>query len=122
MVPRQIALTLLSVRPKRLYSIDFPISDGAGDFALAGDAGHSAIAPLSPSLAHQKAEGVPETGAMRMTKSILQIQSMPRPVARSFALAALLVVLVLSVGGALAERMEQRAVEDRLSIGDAAGN
>ena len=59
---------------------------------------------------------------MRMTKSIFQIQSMPRPVARSFALAALLVVLVLSVGGALAERMEQRAVEDRLSIGDAAGN
>ncbi|HJT13022.1 MAG TPA: hypothetical protein VJ790_10430 [Dongiaceae bacterium] len=57
-----------------------------------------------------------------MTKSIFQIQSMPRPVARSFALAALLVVLVLSVGGALAERMEQRAVEDRLSIGDTAGN
>ena len=59
---------------------------------------------------------------MRMTKSIFQIQSMRRPVARSFALAALLVVLVLSVGGALAERMEQRASEDRLSIGDAAGN
>ncbi len=59
---------------------------------------------------------------MRMTKSVFQIRSMPRPVARSFALAALLVVLVLSVGGALAERMEQRAVEDRLSIGDAAGN
>ncbi len=59
---------------------------------------------------------------MRMTKSMFQIRSVRRPVARSFALAALLVVLVLSVGGALAERMEQRAVEDRLSIGDAAGN
>jgi hypothetical protein len=59
---------------------------------------------------------------MRMTKTIFRIQSMPRPVARSLALAALLVVLVLSVGGALAERMEQRASEDRLSIGDIAEN
>jgi hypothetical protein len=56
-----------------------------------------------------------------MTKTIFHTQSMPRPVARSLALAALLVVLVLSVGGALAERMEQRASEDRLSIGDVAG-
>jgi hypothetical protein len=59
MVPRQIALTLMSVRPKRLYSMDFPIDDWICDFGAAGDAGHSAIAPLSPSLAHQKAEGVP---------------------------------------------------------------
>jgi hypothetical protein len=55
-----------------------------------------------------------------MTKTILHIQLMPRPVARSLALAALLVILVLSVGGALAERMEQRATQDRLSFGDAA--
>ena len=58
---------------------------------------------------------------MRMTKTIFHIQSMPRPLARSLALVALLVVLVLSVGGALAERMEQRASADRLSIGDIAG-
>jgi hypothetical protein len=55
-----------------------------------------------------------------MTKTIFHIQPMPRPVARSLALAAGLFVLVLSVGGALAERMEQRASEDRLSIGDVA--
>jgi hypothetical protein len=59
---------------------------------------------------------------MRMTKTIFHIQSMPRPVARSLAFAALLVILLLSVGGALAERMEQRASADRLSIGDVAGN
>ena len=53
-----------------------------------------------------------------MTKTIFHIQS----VARSLALAALLVVLVLSVGGALAERVEQRASADRLSIGDVAEN
>ena len=53
-----------------------------------------------------------------MTKTIFHIQSKPR----SLALAALVVVLVLSVGGALAERMEQRASEDRLSIGDIAEN
>ena len=55
-----------------------------------------------------------------MTKTIFHIQPMPRTVARSLALAALLVILVLSVGGALAERMGQRAAEDRLSIGDVA--
>lgn len=53
-----------------------------------------------------------------MTKTIFQIQQMPRPLARPLALAALLVILVLSVGGALAERMEQRASQDRLVIGD----
>ena len=57
---------------------------------------------------------------MRMTKTIFHIQPMPRTVARSLALAALLVVLGLSVGGALAERMEQRASQDRISIGDVA--
>jgi hypothetical protein len=57
-----------------------------------------------------------------MTKTIFHIQPMPRTVARSLALAALLVILVLSVGGALAERMEQRASADRLSIGDVAEN
>lgn len=57
---------------------------------------------------------------MRMAKTIFHIQPMPRTFARSLALAALLVILVLSVGGALAERLEQRAVEDRLSIGEVA--
>ncbi|NJO33369.1 MAG: hypothetical protein HC869_09705 [Rhodospirillales bacterium] len=55
-----------------------------------------------------------------MTKTIFHIHSMPRPLARSLAIAAMLVILVLSVGGALAERLEQRASEDRLSIGDVA--
>jgi hypothetical protein len=55
---------------------------------------------------------------MRMTKTILHLSSMPR----SLGLVALLVVLVLSVGGALAERIEQRASADRLSIGDVADN
>ena len=55
-----------------------------------------------------------------MTKTIFHIHPMPRTVARSLALAALLVILVLSVGGALAERLEHRATSDRLSIGDVA--
>ena len=57
---------------------------------------------------------------MRMTKTIFHVQPMPRPVARSLAIAALLVIVVLSIGGALAQRMEQRASEDRLSFGDVA--
>ncbi|HEV8391467.1 MAG TPA: hypothetical protein VGQ35_16570 [Dongiaceae bacterium] len=55
-----------------------------------------------------------------MTKTIFHIHPMPRQIARPLALAALLVILVLSIGGALAQRMEQRASEDRLSIGDVA--
>jgi hypothetical protein len=55
-----------------------------------------------------------------MIKSIFHFQPIPRQSARSLAIAALLVVLVLSIGGALAQRMEQRASEDRLSIGDIA--
>ena len=53
-----------------------------------------------------------------MTKTIVHIQPLPRVLARPVAVAALLVVLVLSVGGALAERLEQRASDDRLSVGD----
>jgi hypothetical protein len=55
-----------------------------------------------------------------MTKTIFHIQPISRQFARSLAIAALLVVLVLSIGGALAQRMEQRASEDRLSFGDVA--
>ena len=55
---------------------------------------------------------------MNMSKTIFHFQPLPRPLARPLALAALLVILVLSVGGALAERMEQRASQDRLTIGD----
>jgi len=55
-----------------------------------------------------------------MTKTIFHIQPMPRPVARSLAIAAILVVVILSVGGALAQRMEERASEDRFSFGDIA--
>ncbi len=54
---------------------------------------------------------------MNMSKTIFHIQTLPRPLARPLALAALLVILALSVGGALAERMEQRASQDRLTIG-----
>jgi hypothetical protein len=57
---------------------------------------------------------------MKMTKTMIHIRSMPARAARSLGLAALLVILGLSVGGALAERLEQRASEDRLSIGDVA--
>jgi hypothetical protein len=52
-----------------------------------------------------------------MTKTIFHIQPMPRPMARSLAIAAILVIVVLSIGGALAQRMEQRAVQDRFSVG-----
>ena len=55
-----------------------------------------------------------------MTKTIFQTQPMSRVMARSMAIAALLVIVVLSIGGALAERMEQRATQDRLSFGDTA--
>ncbi|HET6157209.1 MAG TPA: hypothetical protein VFE34_02600 [Dongiaceae bacterium] len=55
-----------------------------------------------------------------MTKTIFHIQPIPQPVARSLAIAALLVIIILSIGGALAQRMEQRASEDRLSFGDVA--
>jgi hypothetical protein len=57
---------------------------------------------------------------MKMTKTMIHIRSIPVRAARSLGLAALLVIFGLSVGGALAERLEQRASEDRLSIGDVA--
>jgi ABC-type Fe3+-siderophore transport system permease subunit len=58
-----------------------------------------------------------------MIKTVLHLQPMSRQsarpqLARPLAVAALLVILALSVGGALAQRMEQRASEDRLVIGD----
>lgn len=53
-----------------------------------------------------------------MTKTIFHFEPLPRPLARPLAVAALLVILVLSIGGALAERMGQRASQDRLSFGD----
>ena len=64
---------------------------------------------------------------MKMTKTIFHIQSMPRPLvrpplARPLAVAALLVILVLSVGGALAQRMQEHESQDRLTIGDVAGH
>ena len=55
-----------------------------------------------------------------MNKTILQMQYYPQHLSRSLAFAAILIILALSIGGALAERMEQRAAEDRLSFGDAA--
>jgi hypothetical protein len=53
-----------------------------------------------------------------MTKAIFHIRPIPQPLARSLSLIAIVLVLVLSVGGALAQRMEQRAEQDRLSFGD----
>lgn len=55
---------------------------------------------------------------MRMTKAIFHIRPIPQRLARALSLVAILAVLVLSVGGALAQRMEQRAEQDRLSFGD----
>jgi len=57
---------------------------------------------------------------MKMTKTIFHIQPLPQSVARSLAIAAILVIVVLSIGGALAQRMEQRAAQDRISFGDVA--
>ena len=57
---------------------------------------------------------------MKMTKTIFHINSTPRPLARPLAFAALVIILALSIGGALAQRMEHRAFEDRLTIGDTA--
>ncbi len=56
-----------------------------------------------------------------MTKTMFRIPSIPRALARPLALAALLVIVGLSVGGAFAERMEHRSSEDRLTIGEIAG-
>ena len=57
---------------------------------------------------------------MKMSKSIFHISSTPRPLARPLAFAALVIILALSIGGALAQRMEHRASVDRLTIGDSA--
>jgi len=57
---------------------------------------------------------------MKMTKTIFHIQPMPQSVARSLAIAAILAIVILSIGGALAQRMEQRAEQDRFSFGDLA--
>ena len=57
---------------------------------------------------------------MKMTKTIFHIHPMPQSVARSLAIGAILVIVLLSIGGALAQRMEQRAEQDRFSFGDLA--
>lgn len=57
---------------------------------------------------------------MRMTKTIFHLQPMPRSLARSLGLVAVLVVLALSIGGAVGQRMEQRASQDRFAIGETA--
>ena len=54
---------------------------------------------------------------MKMTKTIFHLHQVPRSLARSLGLAAVLVVLALSIGGAVGERMEQRASQDRFAIG-----
>lgn len=54
-----------------------------------------------------------------MNKTILPMQYFSQHLSRSLAFAAIMIVLALSIGGALAERMEQRAAEDRLSFGGA---
>ena len=45
-----------------------------------------------------------------------------RSLSKFLAFAAILVVLALSIGGALGKRMEQRAEQDRFSFGDVADN
>jgi hypothetical protein len=52
-----------------------------------------------------------------MTKAVFQMHPLLNPISRPLAVAAIMVVLALSIGGALAERLEQRAAEDRLSVG-----
>ena len=52
-----------------------------------------------------------------------QTRSLSRPpLSKGLAFVAILVVLALSIGGALGERMEQRAAQDRFSFGDVADN
>lgn len=53
-----------------------------------------------------------------MLKTIFDQQPFPRLLTRPLAFAALLAILALSIAGALAQRMEDRASEDRLTIGD----
>ena len=55
-----------------------------------------------------------------MTRTIAHFRPISHSLARVFALAALLVIIVLSVGGALAQRMEHHAQQDRFSVGDIA--
>jgi hypothetical protein len=55
---------------------------------------------------------------MNMLKTIFHVQPLPSPLSRPLAIAAVMVILALTIGGALAERMEQRAAEDRLSFGE----
>jgi hypothetical protein len=52
-----------------------------------------------------------------MTKAIFHVRPIPQRLARALSLVAILAVLVLSVGGALAERLEQRAEQDRFCFG-----
>ena len=54
----------------------------------------------------------------RSSSKLASKPSLSKPVA----FAAILVVLALSIGGALGERMEQRAAQDRISFGDVADN
>lgn len=54
---------------------------------------------------------------MSMSKTIFNVQPIPPSLAKPLAIAAILAILALSIGGALAERMELRAAEDRLSVG-----
>jgi hypothetical protein len=52
------------------------------------------------------------------TKSRSRFQMAAKPLA----FAAILVVLALSIGGAVGQRMEQRAAQDRFSFGEVADN
>ena len=56
-----------------------------------------------------------------MTKTIFHVTPMPRPLSRPLAITAILALLALSIGGALAQRMEQRATQDRFSLGGTIG-
>lgn len=50
-------------------------------------------------------------------------RSLSKPaLSKSLAFVALAVVVALTIGGALGERMEQRAAQDRMSFGDVADN
>ncbi|MGH6892061.1 MAG: hypothetical protein ACREEP_07370 [Dongiaceae bacterium] len=56
-----------------------------------------------------------------MTKAIFHIHPMPQSLSRPLAIAAILALLALSIGGALAQRMEQRAAADRFGFGETLG-
>ena len=57
-----------------------------------------------------------------MIAALFANRTKSRSLSKPLAFAAILVVLALSIGGAVGQRMEQRAAQDRFSFGEVADN